>query len=98
MGSTRSAETLVLCDFCVDDPQHFGWALDRETYTIESVARKAREFFFDELSAICSLATPARATIGNFLTARLASVFCPEAVPSKQCHACSHLFRGLSRP
>jgi hypothetical protein len=32
-----------------DDPGHADWKLDRDTYTIEAVAQRAREFMFEEL-------------------------------------------------
>jgi hypothetical protein len=35
--------------FSGDDPDHIDWKIDAENYTIEAVATKVREFFFDEL-------------------------------------------------
>jgi hypothetical protein len=34
-----------------EDPAHANWEIDRGNYTVEAVARRVREFFFDELFA-----------------------------------------------
>jgi hypothetical protein len=53
MGALGAASISTLAKdlrrrFCGDDPSHTSWKLDLNTYTIEEVAKRAREFLYNE--------------------------------------------------